>query len=118
MECSLGASHGEEARNTPSLSISEHHRPRAIELHKGRTLEQLLVGILPVLQRNVLLRTHVNSVRAVYSHGLILGPLDLEKHLRGLEILGRGLEGGGMTKPLSRLFILVILMLLFPAQEQ
>ena len=67
MECSLGASHGEEARKTPSLSISEHHRTRAIELHKGHTLEQLLVGVLSVLQRNVLLRTCVNLVRADYT---------------------------------------------------
>lgn len=51
MECSLGASHGEEARKTPSLSISEHHRPRAIELHEGHTLEQVLVGVLTVVQR-------------------------------------------------------------------
>lgn len=70
-----------------------------------------------MVQRNVLLRTCVNSVRADYSCGLILGPLDLEKHLRRLEIPGRGLKGGGITKPLSRLFILVILILLFPAQE-
>lgn len=41
--------------------------------------------------------------------------LDLEKHLKRPE--GPGLEGGLVTEPLSRLFLLVILQLLFSVQK-
>lgn len=106
MGYSLGTSHGEENGEVPSLSISEHHRPRAIELHKGHILEQLLAGIRIVLQGNVLLTFCVNlSVRAFYRPGLTLGPLDLEKHLRRPERPGGAGGRGSDWAPVKAVYI-------------